>query len=62
MQYKYFVMVNLIIILSSGMDSQYSEITDKKNLYLKVEQSGEQASAGRSKCALEAVSTIPSVH
>ena len=41
MQYKYFVMVSLIIILSSGMDSQYSEITDKKNPYLKVERSGE---------------------
>ena len=30
MQYKYFVMVSLIIILSSGMDSRYSEITDRK--------------------------------
>ena len=55
MQYKYFVMVSLIIILSSGMDSRYSEITDKKNLCLKVERSGEQASAGRFKCALEAI-------
>ena len=28
-----FVMVSLRILLSSGMDSQYSEITDKKNLW-----------------------------
>ena len=49
MQYKYFVMASLIIILSLGMDSHYSKITDKKNLCLKVECSGELASAGRFK-------------
>ena len=37
------------------MDSQYNAITNKKNLCLKVERSGEQASAGRFKCALEAI-------
>ena len=49
------MMVRLRILQSSGMDSQYSEITDNKNLCLKVERSGEQASAGRFKCALEAI-------
>ena len=47
--------VSLRILLSLGMDSQHSETADKKNLHLKVERSGEQASADRFKCALEAI-------
>ena len=55
MQYKCFVMVNLIIILSSGMDSQYSE----KKIY------AWKLNALESKVDLNVhwkLSTIPSVH